>query len=75
MPEGVPSRFDARDVVRVATLSENGRLEIEFSGPGGKHIVSVPLAAAIELGCLICDLSDHAPYLVGGARRPPSSRG
>ena len=75
MPEGAPSRFDARDVVRVASLHEDGRLEIEFGGPAGKHIVSLPMAAAVDLGCLICDLSDHAPYLVGGARRshPPRS--
>lgn len=75
MPEGVPSRFDARDVVRVVTVTEPGTLEVELSGPAGKHIVSLPIAAAIELGRLICDLSDHAPYLVGGAHRPPSTRG
>lgn len=73
MPEAAPTRFEARKVVRVTTLTEHGRVEIEFSGPGeAKQVVSLPAAVAVELGCLICELSDLAPYLVGGARRTRS---
>lgn len=75
MPEGAPSRFDAREVVRVTTLAEHGRVEIEFGGPQeARYVVSLPVSTAVELGCLICDLSDEAPYLIGGARRPPRTR-
>ena len=67
------SRFDAQIVVRVVTLTQERRLELHFSdAQGGTHVVSLPLPAAIELGALICDTSDAAPYLVGGIRRPGS---
>ena len=67
------SRFDAQIVVRVVTLTEERRLEVHLSDArGGTHVVSLPLAAAIELGSLICDTSDAAPYLVGGIRRSTS---
>ena len=76
MPEGAPSRFEAREVVRVTTLADQGRVEIEFRDPeGARQVVSLPVSKAVELGCLICDLSDHAPYLVGGVRRPPPASG
>ena len=64
------SRFDSETVVRIVTLTEERRLELHFSDALGRtHVVSLPLAAAIELGCLICDTSHAAPYLVGGIRR------
>lgn len=67
------SRFDANKVVRVTTLTEECRLEMHLSDARGRtQVVSLPLAAAIELGCLICDTSDAAPYLVGGIRRATS---
>lgn len=75
MPEGAPTRFEAREVVRVTTLTEHGRVEIEFKGSGeANQILCLPVSTAVELGRLICDLADHAPYVVGGARRPPSAR-
>ena len=75
MPQEAPGRFEAREVVRITTLAECGRLEIEFRGPGeARQVVSLPVSAAVEFGCLICDLSDHAPYLVGGARRTSRAR-
>ena len=67
------SRFDAQMVMQVATLTEERRLELHLSDASGStHVVSLPLAVAIELGCLLCDASDAAPYLVGGIRRPSS---
>lgn len=68
-----PSRFDAELVVQVVTLTEKRRLELHLSDASGStHVVSLPLAVAIELGRLLCDASDAAPYLVGGIRRPSS---
>ena len=67
------SRFDAQILLRVATLTEERRFELHLSDEGGRtHVVSLPLAVAIELGSLICDASEAAPYLFGGIRRPGS---
>jgi hypothetical protein len=64
------SRFHANKVVRLATITGQRRFEMQFSDSGGrKHVVSLPLKAAVELACLICDASETAPYLVGGIRR------
>jgi hypothetical protein len=64
------SRFDAQTVGRLATVNEGRRLEMQFCDSDGKRIVvSLPLSAAVEMGCMICDVSEHAPYLVGGVRR------
>ena len=64
------SRFDADTVVRTATRIDRGRLEIELKDAQGKiHVVSLPLAAAVDLGSLISDVSENAPYLIGGLRR------
>jgi len=66
----VESRFDAETVVRAATLTEQGRFEIQLRDSGGKmHVVSLPLAVAVDLGFLICDVSKAAPYLLGGRRK------
>jgi hypothetical protein len=66
----VQSRFDAETVVRTATLTEQGRLEIQLKDSEGRiHVVSLPLPVAVDLGYLTCDVSKGAPYLVGG-RRP-----
>jgi hypothetical protein len=70
MATRVESRFDAEMVVRTATVTERARFEIELKDAQGKiHVVSLPLSAAVHLGCLICDVSENAPYLVGGFRR------
>ena len=70
MAKSVKSRFDAEAVVRAATITEQGRFEIELTDSAGKtHVVSLPLAVAVDLGNLIRDVSDAAPYLVGGHRR------
>ena len=67
------SRFDAQIILRVATLTEERRFELHLSDEGGRtHVVSLPLAVALELGSLICDASEAAPYLFGGIRRPGS---
>ena len=64
------SRFQAEKVDRVVSLTGQRRFEIQLSdGRGKTHVVSLPLPAAVELGCLICDGSDAAPYLVGGIQR------
>jgi hypothetical protein len=70
MASSVESRFDAEAVVRAATIAEQGRFEIQLRDSAGKtHVVSLPLAVAVDLGYLICDVSEGAPYLVGGHRR------
>jgi hypothetical protein len=64
------SRFDAETVVRTATVPERGRFEIELRDARGNiHVVSLPLSTAVDLGGLIHDLSEGAPYLLGGAHR------
>jgi hypothetical protein len=63
------SRFDAQAVNRLAMVTENGRFEMQFADSHGKKIlVSLPVRVAVELGCRICDISERAPYLVGGVR-------
>lgn len=70
MASSVESRFDAETVVRTATITQQGRFEIELKDSAGKtHVVSLPLPAAVDLGYLICDVAEGAPYLVGGHRR------
>lgn len=69
------SRFDAEKIDRLATHNEAGRFEIEFSDMDGKkHVVSLPLRAAVALGCLICDVSERAPFLLGGVPSETSKR-
>jgi hypothetical protein len=69
MTNSADSRFDAETVVRVATITALGRFEIELKDRAGKrHVISLPLSTAVDLGCLIHDLSQGAPYLVGGVR-------
>jgi hypothetical protein len=63
------SRFEAQTVGRLTTVSEGRRFEMEFADSEGKKMVlSLPMSTAVELGCMICDVSDQAPYLVGGVR-------
>lgn len=64
------SRFDAQNVERLATLNETGRMEIQLrDAEGTAHVVSLPLAAAIDLGCLICDVAESTPFLQRRKRR------
>ena len=71
----VDSRFDAETVVRTATITARGRFEIELRDSGGKsHVISLPLSTAVDLGCLIYDLSQGAPYLVGGIHGARSAK-
>jgi hypothetical protein len=66
----IDSRFDAETVVRTAAIPERGRFEIELRDSQGKvHVVSLPLSIAADLGYLICDVWERAPYLLGGVRR------
>lgn len=70
MVRSAESRFDGEAVVRTATLTEQGRFEIQMKDSRGKtHVVSLPLAVAVDLGYLICDVAQAAPYLVGGHRQ------
>lgn len=70
------SRFDADKVVRLVTLTAERRMEMQFEdADGNRHAVSLPLAAAVDLGCIICDLSDAAPFLVGGRQRASPRKG
>lgn len=63
------SRFEAQKVERLTTVNEGRRFEMEFCDAAGKKIlVSLPLPVAIEVACMICDVSEHAPFLVGGVR-------
>lgn len=60
------SRFDAETIETLATRNETGRFEIMLrDSEGGTHIVSLPLPAAVALGCLICDVSEKASFLLG----------
>ena len=64
------SRFDADKVVRLVTLTAERRLEMQFADASGNvHAVSLPLRAAVDLGCIICDVSNAAPFAVGGVQR------
>ena len=64
------TRFDAQSVDRVATVNDGRRFEMQFcDSEGKKMLVSLPLRVAVEVACMICDVSEHAPYLVGGVRR------
>jgi hypothetical protein len=75
MSSSADSRFDAETIVRTATVTDRGRFEIELRDSRGKsHVVSLPLSAAVDLGCLICDVSEAAPYLMGGIRRARSAK-
>lgn len=66
-----PSRFDAETVQCLASVNDRRRVEIQFSDGEGTHVVSLPLAVAIDLGHLICDLSEKAPFLLGVQRFSP----
>lgn len=71
-----PSRFDAKTVVRLASVNEGARFEMQFcDAEGQNHVVSLPVQAAVDLGCLICDAAESAPYLVGGARATRPAKG
>ena len=64
------SRFDAQNVDRLAKLNETGRMEIQFrDAEGMTYIVSLPVAAAVDLGCLICDVAESTPFLQRRKRR------
>ena len=61
--------------MRTASVTESGRFEIELQDSQGKIcVVSLPLSTAVDLGCLISDLSEGAPYLIGGFRRTRSRK-
>ena len=63
------SRFDAETVVRLATVNDQRRLEMQFSDAEGKnHVVSLPYPEAVQLGCFICEVSQHAPFVFAGAK-------
>jgi hypothetical protein len=62
-------RFDAQSVNRLAMVNEDRRFEMQFvDSAGTKILISLPVEVAVDLGCRICDISEHAPYLVGGVR-------
>ena len=62
-------RFDAQSVGRLVTRNEGRRFEMQLRDAAGKQLwVSLPVAVAVELGCMLCDVSEQAPYLLGGAR-------
>jgi hypothetical protein len=66
---GSSQRFDAQTFNRLITVNEGRRFEMQFCDTDGRKIVvSLPVDKAVELGCRICDVSEHAPYLVGGVR-------
>src|SRR4051812_46131624 len=74
MQRGTETRFDAEKVERLTTANDTARLEMQFTdAEGKKHVVSLPLSAALALGRLICDVAEQAPYLIGG-RQPKAKR-
>jgi hypothetical protein len=74
MPSRPTSRFDAQAVERLGVSNESGRFEMEFRDAEGRtHVVSLPVDAAVGLGCLICDVSEKTPFLPSaGPRRKPT---
>ena len=61
--------------MRLATVNERGRFEMQFIDAEGRTIdVSLPVGKAVELGCMICDASELAPYLLGGVQTNRKSR-
>ena len=70
MQPGLTQRFDAQTVGRLTTINQDRRFEMQFCDAEGRTIVvSLPVGKAVELGCMICDASESAPYLVGGVQR------
>lgn len=62
-------RFDAQKVTRLTTVNQERRFEMQLRDDTGRQfVVSLPVRVAVELGCMICEVSEHAPYLVGGTR-------
>jgi len=75
MPTASASRFNAQTVDRLTTVNEGRRFEMELcDSEGRKILISLPLPLAVEVGCMICNLSEHAPYLVGGVHTTRESR-
>ena len=69
-------RFEAQSVGRLLTVNSGKRFQMEFKDAEGKpFVVTMPVRIAVELGCMICEVSQHAPYLLGGVRltRPASN--
>jgi hypothetical protein len=72
MPLTARSRFDAASVVALKTRNDARRLEIRFADAGGtEHVVSLPMAAALELAKFISDASGFMTRL----KRPGASSG
>lgn len=62
-------RFEAQTFARLITVNETRRFEMQFCDSEGQSIVvSLPVDKAVELGCRICDISERAPYLIGGVQ-------
>lgn len=62
-------RFEAQSVGRLLTVNEGKRFEMQFRDTEGRQVtVTLPASAAVHMGCMICDVSEHAPYLIGGVR-------
>ena len=60
------SRFDAERLERLATNNHDGTFEMQFSNDKGeRHIVSLPVPAAVAFARLICDVSEKTPFLLG----------
>lgn len=75
MPQGPKLQFDAETVLRLAAVNDTGRLEMEFSdSEGTKHVVTLPLGAAIALARLVCDFSEVTPFLKGRLRSAGSNK-
>lgn len=62
----IKSRFDAERLERLATNNHSGRVEMQFTDRHGeRHVVSLPVPAAVALARLICDVSERTPFLLG----------
>jgi hypothetical protein len=66
MPDRPESRFDAEEVRRLAAIKKTRRVELQFTDSDeNHHVVTLPVEVAVELGRLICDLSEGTPFLKG----------
>jgi hypothetical protein len=60
------SRFEAAAVTRLVTVVEQRCFKLHLvDAEGNAHVLTLPLAQAVELGCMICDAAASAPFLVG----------
>jgi hypothetical protein len=71
MPDHANSRFDAELVVRLATVTDPMRFEMQLKdAAGANHVISMPVPEVVALARLICDAYESAPYTLSSNPAP-----